>query len=268
MQCDREKSSSDNSSAFTFSHIPAVIPPKPSPSSLHSFPFFSLNPPLSSLRYSSDSHLSLPISPLISLESLFYFIGLIFSRCECHDSLAAVWVLASGLWRLRDPAGAYHASWAAEGEREENGRGVGGGAKKKSNLANLKLHSPTTEDSSSLCTLSLFFAFPSALFSIRKALFLNLLGGPRGQLWKRRRRGGIISPCHIFNLPYTHTHWTHTQAIHRHPHTAATIRCSPASPLSFSLLKLLLFLVIPGDALDELERALVGRFNLIFRCEA
>lgn len=156
-----------------------------------------------------------------------------------------------------------------EGRKPEgDGVCVWGEEEKKSNLANLKLHSPTTEDSSSLCTLSLFFAFPSALFSIRKTLFLNLLGGPRGQLWKRRRRGGIISPCHIFNLPSTHTHTEHTLRLFTDTHTAATIRCSPASPRSLSLLKLLLFRVIPGDALDELERALVERFNLIFCCKA
>lgn len=77
---------------------------------LHPFP---LSPPLfSTLSYSLPPRLSSITlkSLLIFLESRFYFIALIFSRCECDDSLAAVWVLASGLWRLRDPAGAYHAS--------------------------------------------------------------------------------------------------------------------------------------------------------------
>lgn len=120
------------------------------------------------------------------------------------------------------------------GRGKKTGGGLGGGAKKKSNLANLKLHSPTTEDSSSLCTLSLFFAFPSALFSIRKALFLNLLGGPRGQLWKRRRRGGIISPCHIFNLPYTHTHTEHTLRLFTDTHTLLPPFAAPLRRLSHS----------------------------------
>ena len=141
---------------------------------------------------SPDSHPSLPISPLIYLESLFYFITLIFSRCECDDSLAAVRVLASGLWQLRDPAGAYHASWAAKG-------GVGRG-KKKSNLANLKLHSHTTEDSSSLRTLPLFFTFPSALFSIRKTLFLNLVGPVRTTMEKKTKRFYLASFPHVISL--------------------------------------------------------------------
>lgn len=162
-------------------------------------------------------------------------------------------VLASALWRLRDPACAYHTSSAAEGEKKEWGE--------KSNLVNLKLHSPTTEDSSSLCELSLFSAFPSALFSIRKALFLNLLGPRRTTLEKKTKRWNLPSfpPCHIFNLPNTH--------MHRHPHCCHHA-VLPCVAFSFSLLKLLLFLVIPGDTLDELERALVERFNLIFRCQA
>lgn len=103
---------------------------------------------------------------------------------------------------------------------------------------------------------------PSAFFSIRQALFLNLAGPVRTTFEKEDEEVelGIISPCHIFNLPNTYT-CTDT-------HTAAATHFSLVSPLSFSLLKLLLFLVIPCDTLDELERTLVGRFNLIFRCQA
>lgn len=143
-----------------------------------------------------------------------------------------------------------------------SGRGGRGKKReKKKNLANLKLHSPTTEDCSSLCTLSLVLAFPSALFSIRKTLFLNLLGPVRTTLEKKTKRWNLASFPHVISL-ISPTH-THAQTPTLPPPCIA-----PWCRLSFSLLKPLLFLVIPGDTLDELERTLVERFNLIFRCQA
>lgn len=154
---------------------PAVIPPKPPPSSLLPLPLFS---PL--LSYSSpESHLSFPISPVISLWILSFisFADFLASRVQ---RISAVPV--SALWRLRDPECAYHTSSAAKGERKEWGGG--------SNLANLKLHSPTTEDSSSLCELSRFFSFPPRPSSPLESSIFKLTRGPGGQRRRGRQRGG------------------------------------------------------------------------------
>lgn len=59
---------------------------------------------------------------------------------------------------------------------------------------------------------SLFFAFPSAHFSIKNALFLKFPAPGRTTLeWKTKRWNLASFPCcHIFNLPNTH--------MHRRPH--------------------------------------------------
>lgn len=111
-------------------------------------------------------------------------------------------VLESALWRLRDPVGAYHTSWAAEGRRNN-------GEKKQSGQSQIAFcyHRGILSQRDTL-----FFAFPSAHFSIKNTLFLKFPAPERTTLDRKTKRWNLASfpCCHIFNLPNTH--------MHGHPH--------------------------------------------------
>lgn len=90
---------------------------------------------------------------------------------SCAVSVTTPWRRQCGYWRQA------YGGFITPHERPWGRSRMGEG--RRNNLANLKLHSPTIEGSCSLCTLSFFLSFPLALFSIRQALFLNLLGPMR-----------------------------------------------------------------------------------------
>lgn len=225
---------------------PAIIPPKPSPSSFPRFSTFFCSL-LTLLAWLSSIT---PNIPHWSFWSPSFISSCWFSRAV---SATTPW-WRGGYWRqayggLGTPAVHLMPHERPRGRRKE---------RKKSNLANLKLHSPTTEDSSSICKLSLFFLFPSALFSIRKDLFLNLRGPVRTTLQKKTKRWNLASFPHVISLISP-----------RQAHAQTPVLLPPCiAPMSrrFHFPFFLLFLVITG--LDESEITLVERFNLIFCCQA
>lgn len=183
---------------------PTLIQLKPSPSFLS-----PLTPPLPS----PDCHLSLSNPCWSSLSPSF------ISSCWFSHAVSATtprW--RRGYWRQAYwglgalPVHITPREWPTERRK--------GGI--KSNLANLKLHSPTTEGFSLLFSVRL----PPALFSIKQALFLNL-PEPRRATWKKKtKRLNLASFPHVISLISL---------------TSATKQSSPESSFSFSLLTLLLF---------------------------
>lgn len=220
-QCDHEKADK----CIYILPYPVIIPAKLSPSSIHSYP---LPPPLSSP--SPDSHLSLS-NPRWSLRSPSFISSRWFSRSESATTLwrrCRYWRQAYG--GLGTPPVHITPHEWPKGRRK--------GGREKSQIA-FSYHR-------GFCTLFRAFSpFPSALFSIRQALFLNLPGPVGTTLEKKTKRWNLASFPHVISLiSPTHTHaCTDT-------HAAATTHCSLVSRLSFSLQKLLLFLVIPRDTLD------------------
>lgn len=179
---------------------PAIIPPKPSPSSFHSFPF---SPPSSTPCLTLIYHSQYPSW---SLWSPSFISSCWFSRA----------VSATTPWRR---CGYWRQAYGGLGTPpvhitpHEQPRGRRKGKKKKQSGQSQIAFSYHRGLSSSLCTLSLFFSFPSALFSIRKALFLNVLGPMRTTLEKKTKRWKLASFPHVISLiSPTHTH------THRHPH--------------------------------------------------